>query len=288
MKLLTRAAVALTATLLATGLANVAPVAAAPRVAPLRATTVITGDSSAVMRVRLARPATLDLTPVIAHKGRLRPAGVRIRGGGELFPGFLLTRRSGPSASVMAFRSPHAMRERDDVTGIGAYGEIGGQSCKQCNLPPGDYDLYLVADLKPVRVILRFNGITGRSRLSPSADVATRAFRAPTSNADRSAISPLGGGRERSGWLVGSYNVRMEAGFVPFARVDVRACLEGGGETQCREASLTGERDSIGGMQFAAHKIGDGRHEHSVEWEPRLPGDTEVTVDHAMLWVPLR
>lgn len=288
MKLLSRATVGLIVTMTAAVLGPVQPAVSAPAVAHLRGTTVITGDSSAVMRVRLARPATLDLAPVVARNGRLRPAGVRIPGGGELFPGFVLTRRSGRSASVMAFRAPHAMRERDDVTTIGAYGEVAGRACTQCKLPAGDYDLYLVAALEPARVILKFDGLTGRSRLTPTAGVAARAFQAPSTNADRSAISPLGGGRERPGWVVGSYNVDVQAGIVPVAMVDARVCLEGGREPQCREASLTGERDSIGGMQFAVHRLGDGRLEHAVEWEPRPPSNPDVMVDHAFLWVPSR
>lgn len=151
--------IALTAVItLAAGLAAPPAQAAPPTLA---GTTVVTGSSTAGMRVRLTRSISLPLD---------RRGQVRISGNGRTV-GIVLTRADlaepmRPTYAYVRFGFCTKPGCRAKETHDGPIGFNPGEGGR-LRLTPGDYQLYVVADGSPVTATISLPGLPGTTRLRP-------------------------------------------------------------------------------------------------------------------------
>lgn len=143
----------------------------------LGAKTVVKGERSAVMTVDLPRPARISLfeqpqedrpRDVLHMSGRGRFFGVMLRRDGQEPTGLVevvaqdLCHRPGCQP---VFRFPsnyYGLVYPPDRNANGSVSDISG------TLPSGRYHLFLIADGAPVKVVLRFHGLTGTTVLRPT------------------------------------------------------------------------------------------------------------------------
>ena len=143
--------------------------AAEPGRAVLAATTVLTGTASAVVPVRLTKPATFR-QPQADPKSN----AVAVEGKGR-FVGFALVEQSAdPDRTVIiSGRVPSRLRagKTTDLTSSALSSRHGGVD-PVWTLPKGDYNLYLLTDGSPAKVTLRLGGLAGSSTLKPTRKAA--------------------------------------------------------------------------------------------------------------------
>lgn len=137
--------------------------AKAPARAALARITSISGSGTGYVRVRLARPATLE-QPWGSNR---EPVKVRAAGA---FTGFALIEE------VPGFDGVTLVGGRF-TSGLPAYviGDGGrlSESADGFRIPPGNYRLYLVTDQRSARVTLELGGLTGKTSLSPTTRVGS-------------------------------------------------------------------------------------------------------------------
>lgn len=136
--------------------------ASAPRRIQLGHENVITGEGPAMVRVKLAEPAT------ISNLLKPRRKDIAVTGRGPLV-GFALVQEtpSWDGISLVGGRLPRR-------SGLGNfYFSPSGldNAAPTVTLPAGDYRLYLLAGRRPVEVSFLLNGPSGRVRLAPRAPV---------------------------------------------------------------------------------------------------------------------
>lgn len=125
--------------------------------------TVLTGSSTAGIRVHLPRPVSVSLTTSIA----------RVTGDGRAV-GFALVpaaRLADPRRLVyghvrFGFCNVAGCRAAETSGGVFAFN--APEDTDRVTLPRGDYQLYLVADGRPVTVELTLPGLTGRTTIRPN------------------------------------------------------------------------------------------------------------------------
>lgn len=131
---------------------NAAPVSAADAGTPeVRGEVTLVGDGTAVARVRIPEGVSLDFR--MQPDGQLRALDVQGRG---RLVGFYLMQVAEPAAADwhLALRLPQPAGAIKVVQS-----SPGG--CVICDVKPGEYLMYLVADGDPVTMTLRFGGLDG-------------------------------------------------------------------------------------------------------------------------------
>ena len=133
----------------------------------LCATTTVETSTTGRVRVRVPTDANIDLSPAPA-----------ITGDGRIV-GFLLTEpgtRLGFWARVIRYpnilnwgirtQANAQMAEEDREPTSGPLEVSTGWGCSVCHIPPGEYDLYVIADGSPVSVTLDLEGLDGQVHLA--------------------------------------------------------------------------------------------------------------------------
>lgn len=185
----------------------------------LAGTTVVTGSHLARAVVDLRRWATVDLgLPPLSDV-----PGAAVSGDGRL-TGVLLVRRDGDRGLTRLWVSRAGLCSRAGcrpVRGgaLHAWGVTrdGKLSSSVSELAPGRYDLYLLADGRPVTVTLRLQGLTGRATVRPAAvrgaslwtpEPTVRALPGGSTlgsfGATRQAVLPRRGLVHQQTWVVGA------------------------------------------------------------------------------------
>ncbi len=164
--------------------AAVAASAGGPRAPRLGATTIISGSEPAVAFVRVESPATVDVHEDFRSARGPSPS-ISITGGGR-FAGFVLVKETSRDTSenfLIAGRfsdcaSRGCASEKKPMNYVSP-SNIAGSPSGFVDLDPGRYRLYLIADGTPVRIVLRLDGLEGRSSISPTTPAAVD-LRAPS------------------------------------------------------------------------------------------------------------
>lgn len=150
--------------------------------AVLAGKTIIKGERSGVMSVRLPRPVHFAPFPQPAYQ---RPRDVlRIEGRGR-FVGVMMRRQSAAGKGLLQIVAPGlcvrsgcspVLDFPDNYYGLAYPYERGpeGQEGASGVLPAGRYHLYLIADGAPATVILRFRGLAGKTVLTPRRPASVR------------------------------------------------------------------------------------------------------------------
>ncbi|CAN5375654.1 hypothetical protein BH23ACT6_BH23ACT6_28260 [soil metagenome] len=107
----------------------------------LAATTVVHGEASAVVPVRVSAPWQVDLR---SAAGGLMPTSLQVQGGHGHVGVMLRDRAPGSRAAVLLVRFPTV--EGSPADGIGWGRDANGVPCEVCLLAPGDYDLEFIND----------------------------------------------------------------------------------------------------------------------------------------------
>jgi hypothetical protein len=127
-------------------------------------------ESSATGRVRILVPgdATIDLDPNPTITGEGRTVGFLLTEPGTR-EGFYAQTIRYPNmlGSGVSTRSDgqKAVEDREEPSS-NPLDPPPTHGCSECHIPPGQYDLYLIADGKPLSVTLRFSGLSGRISLT--------------------------------------------------------------------------------------------------------------------------
>lgn len=148
---------------------------------PLAAgTTVLTGEWSAQVVIRVPTDAVLDLTPVRTGDGSAtRPSALREKppnAGG----GFVLIERGTTDGLVVFAMHLDGPLHAPLVDGDMTHAAVGhgrrhsaerstlmldpsefDTACKRCRVPAGDYDLHMVSGVGSAAVVVSFDGLSG-------------------------------------------------------------------------------------------------------------------------------
>jgi hypothetical protein len=239
-----------------------APAGARDSLPTLKGTTVLRGDRSGFVRVRVTEPAVIDLSMVSDGSGKVGPAALKTEGG-KGHVGFLLTKAGSVNGPfVLAVRTPTAMIDGsttrwgvghgqpavDDRTTLTATGPGGAHRCTECRVPAGIYDLHLITRSKPTKVTLTLaSGTGGRQVLTPGT--VTNTFDWVRGMSSRKAPEYSGGGgmwmgagwpgRRESGVLLNTYSVATKAEDVAAAGI-AQGCRSTGETETCDDPRIFG------------------------------------------------
>ena len=130
--------------------------------------TTIESSTSGRVRVLVPSDATIDLDPDPAISGEGRTVGFLLTEPGTR-EGFYAQTIRFPSllGSGVSTRSDgqKAVEDREEPSS-NPLDPPPSHGCSECHIPPGQYDLYLIADGKPLSMTLRFSGLSGRVSLT--------------------------------------------------------------------------------------------------------------------------
>lgn len=190
-------------------------------VTSLAGKTVLKGDSSSRMRVRVPADAVVDLTSTAAPDGTLAPKALKTRGGSG-HVGFLLIRAGRvDDLSIVAARLPHPLHNGNDVISAVGHGRPAASdaeeamiptgedqpaSCTRCRVPAGVYDLHLLTS-GSAAVTITLEGLEGRTVLRPATTTWEHSW--------SSTLRPFRSGSDLwqgAGWSMGMGWGHREAG----------------------------------------------------------------------------
>ncbi len=278
----------------------VAPADAAS-IPTLRATTILAGDRSATMRVRVPRDAVIDLTPTPddSRRGAYGPAALDVSGGSG-HVGFALT-SSGTldDVAVVAVRTPRQLvdgsRRLWAIAQGGARGEDASspRSCVRCSIPAGVYDLQLLTRNRAATVTLTIEGLTGRQRLAPTTRAWSHGWSTsmePGTYEPQSVLPWEGGGMgfgimwydRADGLFLAAYQLDLnsEAAGVITAEVCRRV---GRGTSSCDGTHVLAGRD----MKVAGAGLERGYNARTIMTEMMFDnvGRAKLRAHFSLLWV---
>jgi len=156
------------------------PAGPATREPLLAGTTILRGDHTAHLKVRLPRSATLRYdsptfySPAIAERGGGRFVGVmltrlRVNGTGQWFAQVRVTGCGTKNCVPGSPGKPDPVDGQQIANAVGFPETNGVSEFHQLTFPAGEYDLTLVADSAPVTVTITLNGLRGTTTLHPQA-----------------------------------------------------------------------------------------------------------------------
>lgn len=126
---------------------------------------VLSGDKTAALKIRIPRTTTIDL--------RAKTSGVRIEGAGRLY-GFVLTGANVADSArptLVALDTKMCSDNDDCVKRSVRTFSRGDTSGPVAKLPRGNYILYLIADGEPVTVRISAKGLKGSAAFRPRLPV---------------------------------------------------------------------------------------------------------------------
>ena len=290
-----------------------APTAAQAALPTLKGTTVLRGNESASVRVRVTEPAVINLTPTASSAsgdGPVGPAALETEGG-KGHVGFMLTEPGTVDGLfVLAVRTPRrlhdgstthwgvgqgqpAAEDRSLTTGTGP---DGADRCTQCRVPAGVYDLHLITGGKDTKVtITLMSGAGGHRKLSPSKPTTAFGwevgFKAP---GDAAESQWVGGGMSQGiGWshgrlegvLLNTYEFSSDARTLA-AGGTMQSCRQVRNDETCdRERVFAGDEASVAGSG-AVTGWGVQSVFTSVTYE--VIGGSDYRLRSGLLWVSIR
>jgi len=144
----------------------VGPASAAQPV-ELCGTTTIETSTTGRARVRVPADATIDLSPAPAITGEGRIIGFHLTEPGTQAGFWARTIRYRNSLGFGVHTQSAGQAADEDREPSSGPAEPGfGPGCSRCHVPPGDYDLYVIADGSPVSVTLDLEGLDGQVHLA--------------------------------------------------------------------------------------------------------------------------
>ena len=308
------AGVALVVLALGGGAASASPVPApgpAPApVSPVAGTTLLKGENSASINVRVPVDAVLDLTPV-ERNGMMQPKAMRVSGGRH-YVGFVLSERSTTTGMfAVAARLPRPLKDGQTLHRAVGYGQPAVMdreepalavpagdpqpaTCVRCRVPAGSYRLQLLTFGKPASVSITFEGLRGRTTLRPTTAIYPDGFSGSfRPRGDETHLSEGGGmglgmgwWRKESGVLLTTYELQVTPDQLPVAEADVNACRAVGGDEHCTGLRMhAGTAPTMGGYGAMS---GDDVKEVSTSLSFGTLGYARWVARASMLWVPTR
>lgn len=225
-------------------------------VTTLAGKTVLKGDASSRMRVRVPADAVVDLTSTAAPDGTLAPKALKTSGG-KGHVGFLLIRAGRVDGlSIVAARLPRPLHNGNDVISAIGHGRpaaadaeealipTGGDqpaSCTRCRVPAGVYDLHLLTS-GPAAVTITLEGLKGRTVLRPATTTRVDGW-SSTLTPFRSGSDSLlqgagwgmgmGWGRRESGVLLTTSELIVTPRQIPVVAAQVESCRSVNRYQQC-------------------------------------------------------
>lgn len=289
------------------------PAAAATERVVLGETNVLTGEQTRHVAVTLPRAATLDLTPSRSSASAASQPAAMSTEGGSGYVGFLLTEAGSTDGFMaLALRTPeplpgdggpaaatgYAVPARDDRADPPLSAVTGeAPTCTICNVPAGDYDLYLITGGEATSVTVTLRGLSGEVRIAP--DGRTFSFQ----STDRPPVegpsqpSPLGAGGSMTAWtfplfgdidqpglLIDSYLLTVAArNQMPAAVTTARDCRNTGDSDACDDHVLAGSDESVGGLVVTQGRFTKAGVRLSFSWD--ITGDARYRLRHDYLWL---
>jgi hypothetical protein len=122
----------------------------------------VTSDRAGKVRLRVPTDAVVDVDAVADPVGEGRFAGFVLAEPGTTDGLFIRVLRYPATLDWDAPVATSGRRAAEDRT-------PGANDCRQCRVPAGTYDLYLIADDTPVTVTLRLAGLDGATHLDASS-----------------------------------------------------------------------------------------------------------------------
>lgn len=279
------------------------PVSSAAKVA---GTTVLKGDRTSGMFVRVAKDAVLDLTPEEQADGSWAPKAMKTSGGGG-YVGFTLTERgTAKGLAIVGTRLPRALYDGDKKISAVAAGQPavmdreasstpapladdGAPSCVQCRVPAGEYRLQLVTYGDAAKVTLTFEGLGSTTTLKPTEDLwafgMTGRFRQAGGMWSGGGMSMgIGWGGAEQGVALSTYGLQLAPRDIPVAITSAQACRGVGRREQCEDPRITaGTQPSAAGYGLMT---GDKVKSVSSSFDYEYLGDGKVEGISTLLWVP--
>ena len=287
-----------------------APTAAQAALPTLKGTTVLVGDESASVRVRVTEAAVIDLTPTASGGSAVGPAALQTEGG-KGHVGFLLTEPGTVNGLfVMAVRTPR--RQHDGSTthwGVGqgqpaaedrslttGTGPDGADRCTRCRVPAGEYDLHLITEGRDTKVTISLmSGAGGKRSLRPGKPTTAfgwaHDFKAPRGAADSQWVGGIMG--QGIGWSHG----RLEGVLLNTYEfsTDARTLAAGGRMQSCRQVRndetcdgqrvFAGDKASVAG---SGAQTGWGVQNVSTTVTYEVLGGADYQLRSGLLWVSVR
>ena len=168
----------------------------------LLGTTVIHASRSAVVAVRLPRPAHISMWHDVDINGRGRFTGVVLHGDGRWLGPYGSAIRFGLCEGRGCAQSPLSYR-LELLNAPDSNGYAG-------TLPAGNYHLYVLADGAPVKVTMRFKDLPGRITLRPTTRARVEIVEPePTQAVPADAPSLFSGGSTHTVGRAGGLNATI-------------------------------------------------------------------------------